>query len=237
MRLPRVLIFTVTYEGKDYCRERFTEHLESINYPKDYYRHIWIDNSVSEDYFHLLQDKYGTENVFHTLRGANSREALTRCQEMARKLAIKDDYDYLMSLESDILVPPNIIQRLLGHAKKVVSILYFIGDRSKGERIPCLTLPEFSEELGAWGSRLLKPEEFIEYLNVGLVSVHAAGMGGCLISKEVFKDIVFYYDPRFKGHSDIYFFQDCFIKRIPVYVDTDTVCEHLNSSWELVKDR
>jgi hypothetical protein len=237
MKLPRVLIFTITYEGKEYARENFMSFINNINYPKEYYRHIIIDNSPTTEYYDKLVSLYGSENVFHTARGNNTREALARSQNFARNIAIKDNYDYLFSIESDIMVPPTIIQRLLQHGMKVVSTLYFIGDRSIGQRVPCITLPEFFEDLGAWGSRLLTLEEYPEYLNQGLKPVHAAGMGCCLIHKDVFKKFIFYYDPRVIGHSDIFFFQDCFIHKIPVYVDTDILCDHENSKWSDVKDR
>lgn len=237
MKLPKVLVFTITYEGKEYAREQFMSFIKDINYPKDSYRHIIIDNSSTMDYYNKLVLLYGTENVFHTERGNNSRESLSRSQNFARKIALDDGYDYLLSIESDIMVPPQIIQKLLVHGVKVVSTLYFIGDRSKGQRVPCITLPEFFEDIGAWGSRLLKPEEYEDYLNQGLKPVHAAGMGCCLIKREIFERFTFYYDPRVIGHSDIFFFQDCFINKIPVYVDTDILCHHENSKWTDVKDR
>lgn len=237
MKLPRVLIFTVTYEGKEYAREKFMQHFNAITYPKEFYRHVWIDNSKDKSYYTKLKNLYGDADVFYVNRGNNTREALSRGQNLARQLAINNDYDYILSLESDILVTPNIIQDLLKSAKDVITALYFLGDRDKGERIPCITIPEFNEGLGAWGSRLLKPEEFKDYINNGLIKAHAGGMGCCLISKNIFTKFHFYYDPRFKGHSDIYFFQDCFINKIPVYVNTDLICDHINSDWRKVSDR
>lgn len=235
--LPRVLVFTITYEGKEYCRERFMSFINNISYPKSHFRHIIIDNSPTEDYYNKLVSIYGSDNVFRTLRGNNSREALARSQNLARKIALEDNYDYLMSIESDIMVPPNIIQRLLQRGVKVVSSLYFIGDRSKNQRVPCIAIQEFHEDIGAWGSRLLLPDEYPDYFNQGLKMVHTAGMGCCLINRDVFEKFIFYYDPRCPGHSDIYFFMECFIKKIPVYVDTDVLCDHENSKWSDVKDR
>jgi hypothetical protein len=237
MKLPKVLVFTITYEGKEYTREQFMSFISGINYPKQYYRHIIIDNSPTMDYYNKLVSLYGSENVYHTERGNNSRESLARSQNFARRIALNDNYDYLMSIESDIMVPPNVIQHLISRGVKVVSTLYFIGDRKKGQRVPCITLPKFFEDMGAWGSRLIKPEEYNEYLNQGLKPVHSAGMGCCLITRNVFEKFTFYYDPRGIGHSDIFFFQDCFINKIPVYVDTDILTHHENSLWTDVKDR
>jgi len=232
MNIPKVLIFTPIYEKKDYCLDMFIKHCSQINYPN--FKHIYIDNSKGMEYTNKLKNK-GLE-VYHTDRGANSREALARSQVFARQKALKEGYDYIFSLESDIMIPDGtIIQRLISTGKEVISGLYFIGnDKIK---LPCITLPEFDKTLGAFGTRLLKQEELNQFFGNGLQQVQAAGMGCCLISKYVFEKISFFYDPRFMGHSDIYFFNNCFENNIPVWFDTDYVCEHDNSDWSELKDR
>lgn len=237
MKLPKVLIFTPIYEGKDYCLDEWLENIKNINYPNK--RHIVIDNSKTTRYFKKLKKKlpkYGLE-VYHVARGNNSRESLSRAQTFARRIAIDEGYDYLFSLESDIIVSPEIVQVLLSHGLDVVSGLYMLGDKQEGVQVPCITKAEFNKQLGSYGTRLLHPEEYIQYINAGLKQVVAGGMGCCLISRKIFKDIGFYYDPRFQGHSDVYFFNELFWKKIPMFVDTDMVCDHRNSDWLNVKDR
>jgi len=233
MKLPRVLVFTIIYEAKEYCLDEFLKHSKAINYPN--IRHIFVDNSTTTDFYKKLKGM-GLE-AYHVERGANSREALARSQNFARKIALDENYDYLFSLESDIMCPPDIIQNLMKHSKDIISGVYYIGDKSKGVRVPCITLPKFNEELGAFGTRLLFKEEFPQYLNKGLKQVQAGGMGCTLIYKRVLKRIPFTYDPRFTGHSDIYFFNEAFRKKIPVFVDTDIYCEHDNINWDTVDDR
>ena len=232
MDLPKVLVFTPIYEAKDYCLDMFIEHCKKINYPN--YTHIFIDNSKGTSYVKKLRSK-GLK-AYHIDRGGNSREALARSQIFARRKALDEGYDYIFSLESDIMIPDGtIIQRLISTGKEVISGLYFIG--TDQIRVPCITLPEFSEDLQAWGTRLLTREEIPDYFNNGIVQVQAAGMGCCLIARRVIEKINFFYDPRFMGHSDIYFFNNCFENQIYVFVDTSYMCEHDNSNWQDVKDR
>ena len=233
MKIPKVLIFTLIYDKKDYCLEEFLKHSNAITYPNK--RHIFIDNSVSDEYSIKLKD-LGLE-VYHVERGANSREALARSQNLARKIAIEGDYSYMFSLESDIMCQGDIIQKLMAHGKDVISGLYYIGNKTKGVQVPCATLPKWNEELGAWGTRLLYKEEIEPFIKNGLTQVQAAGMGCCLIYKNAFKITPFTYDPRFNGHSDIYFFNEMFQKKIPVFIDTHIKCEHDNSEWAKVEDR
>lgn len=229
--IPKVLIFTVIYDQKDYCLQEFLRHSKKISYPNK--RHIFIDNSTGQDYYIKLK-RLGLD-AFHIERGNNSREALARSQNLARQMAEKQRYDYLFSLESDIMVPENIIQRLMMHCKPVVTALYTIG--TPEIPIPCITMPYFDEKISAFGTKLLPREEWENYRNNGLKQVQAGGFGTCLIYKSVFTRFKFTYDVRFTGHSDVYFFNDCFNERIPVYVDTDIICEHKNSDWNNVKDR
>lgn len=230
MKCPKVLIFTATYKDKDYCLKRFLDNVSHINYPN--FRHIFIDNSKGLNYVNKLRRK--GLNAYHVERGNNSREAIARSQNYARRVMLRDGYDYILSLESDIMCPPNIIQDLLKRGKDVISGLYLIGDDIK---VPCITLAKWNSELGAFGTRLLLPEEFKEYHNQGVKRVQAAGMGCCLINKRILQDTAFTYDTRLKGHSDIFFFNSMFKKKEPVYIDTNIYCEHENSKWENVKDR
>jgi hypothetical protein len=232
MKIPKVLIFTTTYEGKDYVFEEFLQCVKNINYPN--FKHIWLDNSES-DYHKKLESK-GLE-VYKIKRGGSSREAITRAQEFARQMAIKEGYDFLMSIESDLLVPNTIVQDLMKHWRPVVTALYHIGPKIESLRLPCIALPEYSEKFHGWGSRLLKLEEVNDYYKQGLKQVHTGGMGVCLIQRSVFEKVPFYFDVRYAGHSDIYFYAKCFELRLPVFVDTDIVVEHKNSNWLDVKDR
>jgi hypothetical protein len=237
MKLPKILIFTAIYTEKDYSLPKFIKCLRELKYPKESYKHIFVDNSKDEVYVNSLRIKYPEFDFRHTARGNNTREALTRAQNYARKEFLDEDYKYFMSIESDIYFPPDTIYRLLKHGKDIISAYYDIGDRAKGQRHPVFTIPDWSDTLKAWGTRLLKAEEVPEYRYNGLKQVQAAGMGCCLMHRRIIEMFPFYYDPRFNAHSDVYFFNNVFMKRIPVYADTDIFCEHENSNWNLVKDR
>lgn len=232
MKYPKVLVFTPIYDKKDYCLDKFVEHADKLLYPN--YNHIFIDNTNDGGVYAEKLKAKGLD-VAHIDRGKTTREALARAQKFARKFAIKEDYDYMLSLESDIMIKPDTIHRLMAWGKDVITALYLIGNDDI--KIPCITLPKYSKELGAWGTRLLKPEEIPQYMNQGLRQVQAGGMGCCLIHKNVFKKIDFYFDPRFRSHSDVYFFNHCWENKIGSYVDTGVYLDHDNSDWTKVEDR
>jgi GT2 family glycosyltransferase len=106
MKLPKVLVFSPTYEGKEYCRKEFVDNISRLSYPN--YDFLMIDNSRTDDYYNLLK-KEGV-NVVKVPRGANSREALAAAQNYARRKALDEGYDYVLSVESDVFPPRDIIQ-------------------------------------------------------------------------------------------------------------------------------
>ena len=53
------------------------------------------------------------------------RVRIAKSRELLREKALKQGYDYLLCLDQDIIVPPNIIKKLISHNKDIISGLYF----------------------------------------------------------------------------------------------------------------
>ena len=235
MRYPKVLVFSPTYEGKEYCRERFVENVKKFTYPN--YTFMMIDNTATPDYSEMLK-KEGV-NVVRVSRGGNSRVALANAQNYARQYALDNDYDYVLSLESDLFPEPDVIQKLMYHSKPVCGALYHIGGTEEGmPTVPCvfITIPKGN---ATNGTRIITREEHEERLaQGGIHRVHGMGVGCTLISVGVLKEYFFWTDNRFTNkHSDVYFYMDLWNNKVPVYVDYDTYAKHEPSSWKQVADR
>lgn len=237
-------MFTPTYSGKDYCFEDFIQNTQKISYPN--VKHVILDNSVGDEYFRKLKNRLmkTSIDVYKIERGGTSREAIARAQNFARKMALENGYDYLFSLESDIFVPHDVIQRMLMHAKPVVTGMYLIGTPDKKIRVPCATVLDFKPALGMYGTRLIgikdktvDEEELKDFMSPGLKQVAAGGMGVCMIRRDALEQIPFMYEPKMAGHSDIFWFNECHRKKIPVFVDTSIFCDHQYSDWKKVTDR
>ena len=232
MRLPKVLVFTPTYDGKEYCRKEFVENVMKFTYPN--FEFLMIDNSKKGNYYHKLS-KNGVP-VVKVPRGNSSREGLAAAQNYARKKALDEGFDYVLSLESDIFPPKDIIQRLLKNWKPVVGALYYIGGVGKSPKRPCVFVVKND---GSNGTRLINSEEHSKLLGVGgLHRIHGMGVGCTLIDVSVLKNRVFWTDERFSNkHSDVYFYMDLWNSKVPVFVDYDIDVRHENSDWNLVQDR
>ena len=53
MRFPKVLVFSPTYEGKEYCRKEFVENINKLSYPN--FDFIMIDNTAGNEYYEKLK--------------------------------------------------------------------------------------------------------------------------------------------------------------------------------------
>ncbi len=236
MNWPKILIFTVTYSGKDYCLDKFITNCKKFTYSN--FEHIFIDNTDDQGvYYNKLCRKLKPLGikVFRVQRGNTSREAIARAQNRAREYFLEGKYDYFMSLESDIFPASNIMEGLLWDNKDIVTGLYLIGDGKV--KVPCVFQPWKNEKTGTSGTRLLEGKEIMPFVNGGLQRVAAGGMGCCLMSRYVVEKIAFTYIPGHEGHSDIFFFNNALRLGYQIWVDANLKCAHLNSSWEDVKDR
>jgi hypothetical protein len=238
MRLPKVLGFTPIYSGKDYCLDEWIENLQKFTYAN--YEHIVIDNTDDNGvYFEKLKTKLEPLGikVYHVSRGENSREALAKAQNFAREIFLRGDYDYFFSLESDIFPKPNIVDALVSHGLNVVGGLYMLGFMKDDTRTPCIMLDWKNEKTNTWGTRIIQPEQFMDYLDKGVKEVAAGGLGATLIYRKVVEKVPFTYIPGLKGHSDVYWCNDARKLGYVITVDTGLLCEHKNSDWTKVADR
>jgi GT2 family glycosyltransferase len=247
---PKVLVGVTTYQAKDYIFDNCMKHIAQLDYPKNRLDVVIVDNSKSPNYFYKLMRR-GYKGLYRVERGANSREAITKAQNKIRKILLSSDYDYLLFIESDLLVPPDTLKRLLSYEKPVIGSTYIIG--TGPVKVPCI----FVDDIMKGGFRGTRPigirhnengtktydkEEienfFAKNKEFPIVQCHGMGFGCTLIKRQLLDDTVFWYDLRFDDkHSDVYFYLDMSRKQIPVYVDITTIVPHYPTDWAKVSDR
>jgi hypothetical protein len=205
-KIPKVLVGTITYHGKDYCREEFEWRRISLAYENYEIKEIWTD-----DY-----------------KGV-SRERITKGYNELLDYFFQGDYDYLLTLEADIIPPRYIIEALMAQNKDVISALYMIGP--KGNRFPCVFTDKKLKRRNPDGS-LTTHIEGIPMNNIDGSIIEAkggTGLGCCLIKREVLENIgCFRYG---EAHCDMYFHEDAYKFGYKSHVDSSILCKHYGS-WE-----
>ena len=119
----------------------------------------------------------GYETDFQFFYGYNIDQIRNLIANWAQK------YDYLFSVDSDIVMPPDTLKKLIAHNKDIVTGMYI-------QRIP----GTHALEIFGMGGRM--PYDLIK--GQGLLEIDGCGFGCVLIKSEVFKTIEY---PQFVYHS------------------------------------
>ncbi len=229
----KLLVGCPTSFHKSYCLQEYLNGVKALTYP--HYELVLVDNSPDTSYYDLLESKDVT--VFKTPYSAETaRERIVISRNMLRQYILENDYDYFLSLEQDVIPPPDVIERLLSHQKPVVSGVYYKDYViKKGDTVTeTIIMPLlFRRRLDNSFIQLLERD----VLEPALLSVDIAGLGCVLIHRDVLEKVSFRYEPDQIVFDDFWFCQDLAKEHIPLYADTRVKCKHLlrGMDWDTIK--
>ena len=226
--MQKVLIGTPTYEGKEYCLHYWMQRLkEIVKTTKANADVVIIDNSKSARYPKLLAS-YGFK-VLHVDWNKNPLQALANARKKLWKLCLKGKYDFLFSLEQDIVPPADVINELFKLRKKIKSKKVIIGipywlqshleqQGSRKIEVGYITSASSGREWYApYNAYIQKMISSRELPRKELMKVHAIGLGCTLIDSKVLKEVPVYYRKGSKRPDDGYFYVNCETKKVSVY--------------------
>ncbi len=125
MKQPKILIATLTSRKKDYCFPQFFSRINNLSYTGEC-DFMVSDNSDDSKYKEYL--KHFFPNVRRIVKGNMPwTEMLAQSHNQIRDFFLAGDYDFLFHIESDVIPPHDVIERLLYHKKPVVLGTYFHG--------------------------------------------------------------------------------------------------------------
>lgn len=242
--LPKVLVVAPTSVQKKYCFEAWLKAALSLHYPN--YSIRVFDNTPNNrlytDYMNkVFTTNYGEKNAkfgaYYVKSGhKNVNARIADSSNAMLQYAITKGFDYIFSLETDVICPPNAIEELMYHEKNVIGALY---DRDEG-RYRKLTIqknikvaPRFIRSMNLTDLGENKDEE-ITFVDGEVKKVSSVGLGCVLIKiKPVFVDkkINFRFDySRSNFSPDSLFSEDCFRNNISIFAHTGVICQHFNNS-------
>ncbi len=217
--VPRILIGTPVYEKKRYITQEWIAAVKNLSYKK--YNIMVIDNGEYNKEFHNLFRK----NKIKLITSRNYKNPIKRLTNARTKLfryAINKSYDFILSIEQDIIVPENIIQELLKVNKDVVGAPYVVSSHTDKNRRRIDYIISASNLNKICGK--IDGIEINEWMLAGelsknkLMTVKSCSFGCTLISTKILKIIKPHSNPSILRADDSYFFQDCKDKEIPVYI-------------------
>lgn len=143
-------------------------------------------------------------------------------------MALEQESDYIMFIDSDVLLPTGAVDNLLDMNVDIASGLYFAKNK------PHLPVARIKKD----GKHFFL--EDIEFNKI--IEVDGAGLGCCLIKTKIFKEIdypwfKFTWDSwkgkEFQLAEDLYFFDKVREKNYKIYLNTGIVCGHYGTEVEV----
>lgn len=242
METPRVLIGTPTFEGMRYCLKEFLKSVMSIDYPN--YDALLIDNSNGDEFFLELQKEKGIITMKdHTKENENIMRLISSRNKVLQ-YALKNNYDYILMLDADIIPPKEVIKELLSCKKEIVSGIYFNYFNISGETkwLACAwkklsqeLFDQIKEKQPLLMAGYDSPKDMTEHLTKpdiesgNLFEVVIPSAGCMLLSKTIFKKFTYGMPKNKKPNQtdDIYFLEKIRNAGFQPYCYTKVLCEHL----------
>lgn len=177
--------------------------------------------NIEVDTFKSIYDQIVSDNIevdFQYFYGYR----IDQIRNLIADWAIRGNYDYLFSVDSDVTFDKNVLQKFIDHDVDIVSGVY---RQRKSEQI----LEIYSMEGGNMDWADLRDKELVE--------IGACGFGCVLVKREVFEGVG---QPAFEYHvaldhkntisEDWDFCAKARAKNFKVWADTDVVCGHIGST-------
>jgi len=227
--MNKILIAIPTNRIKDYCLPEIIAALKTLSYPD--FDILFCDNSQGHDYRHKI-NKLGYKCIHIAPSGKDVFDVLADSHEALRLECLKGDYTHMLHLESDILVKPDTLTRLVDAGLPIIGCPYFINDGNGDVK---LMLQKAEEHKSSQMEVTYLPGKDIMWLTGKNERFFHIGLGCILIQRDVLEQFKFRYDKNVNMAPDTFFAQDMFYKQIPIYADTGCVLRHLQKNkWKTV---
>ncbi len=226
---PKILIGCPTFDRYIYCLKEYLTAIKTLNYEN--YDILLVDNSMDNNYYDKLKS-LGL-NVIKDVYKETARDRIVSSRNILRQYALDNNYDYLLSLEQDVIPPNDVIEKLLSHNKKIVSGVYFNLMKLENSTEP---KPMLWRDYNITTNRMIFLTDE-EILKPQILELSACGLGCLLIHKSVLEKIKFRYSVEKEGFDDVWFSHDCRALNFSIYVDTSIRCKHITvkNKWGDIK--
>ena len=245
----KILVASPTYDGMSYCFESFVNAIKNLDYPK--FDVLIVDNSRRKKFWRIIRNIPNIKVIYDESVEKNNMLRLISSRNKILDYAKQKKYDYLLMLDSDVIVPSNIIKKLMQSNKDVISGLYFSYFKT-GNKIQLFpvcwkeaTNDEYDimiknkliteQQLNALKTKGLSLRRFLtrnEILSKKVTNVMIP-CGGCLLlSKNILNSNIKYGviskkdNFGMKSSDDIYFFKQLVNNGFKLYCDTSVICKH-----------
>ena len=240
--MGKILVASPIYIGMKYCFKEFIEAVKKIDYEN--FDILLIDNSKEDNFFKEISQEEGIKVLKDETQEERNKLRLISSRNKIINYALENDYDYILMLDADVIVPENIIKELLECDKDIVSGLYYNYFKIDGQikyRPVCwcdITEEEFEDikkqlNLPNIVKSAVDLRRFLtqdEAESNELIKVKISSAGCMLIKRKVFSEVKYGLldvPEKYSTGDDIYFFAKAKEKNFEIFCNTKIKCRHL----------
>lgn len=205
------ILIAAPVRNRAWVLPEYLEHLRNLDYPKEKLAFKFILNDSTDESEKILnefKENYQPEYRYIEIEKADfgypsdwgedreknklnrfkyAYKALSKLRNLILATAWADlETDYLFQVDSDILVRPDVLKRLIECGKDIVAALV-VNKRNKLEQVFAYNFTPLSD------SRIIVPDGLFEVKTTGAV---------VLISRKVFENISICYSPKDSGEDE-----------------------------------
>lgn len=252
----KILVGSPVSKHHAYCTHQYLERIKNLDYSG--YDILLVDNSDDEEFYNLIREDVPI--VHHGYGKPTIKDKLVASRNYLRDYALKNDYDYFLNIDQDVVPPKDVIERLLSHKKDFVTGIYYNYFNQTTEKTVKMAVayiwftkeeeqemksnPELVKKTNPnlyaalqktnWQfEKLMRPINEKEVAAGKLMKIRAAGSGCMLVSRHALESVAFRENTE-GGFDDVLFCFDLQDKGFGLYADCTVICEHLtqNRPWE-----
>src|SRR3989344_3533629 len=220
----KILVGCPTCDLYEYCLEDYAHSIRNLHAPP--YEIVLADNSKTDDFLHQLRLKGFTALKIPWHESA--KERITGSRNALRKMVLDEKYEWFFSVEMDVMVPQDALEKLLARKEKIVAGLYYTRQTDEKKQVKLLQVAQCFVKEKKWDQLRFPNAE--ELKSKKPFPVAYAGLGCLLIHRSVLEKIEFRYKKTKDGEGgfdDIWFGFDAWRKGFKVMLDPAVECEHL----------
>ncbi len=218
MKNPKVLVAgTISFSRREII-PFFIKSLLQLSYENK--KIFLIENSREEELMNAFRNLKGVE-IQKTEFLENRNQMIARDKNLMRKKALEEGFDYLLSLELNVIPPKNVIEELLAQNKKICSALLLSSAIKREENKLSRVLVPLAGKFLKEKEKEIKVQNLLldEVLPSKLLKVDICSLGCMLIHKNVLEKIEFKSDEQ-NAPVELLFAAECKKKGFEIFVDS-----------------
>lgn len=226
--IPRILLGAPINKRKAYILDEWLAFILTLTYPN--LSILLVDNSADPTWHKSIIAK-GFDVRYVAPKG-RPEAYIAKSQEVIREYALKNDYDYIFSLECDNFCPANTIELLLAHRLDNVNVPYFLDEGVKTTiGVQLMGIDQYPYQR----FDVMPTSINMDYIN-GRLRSGIPSIGCSLFSRKLFEGQKFRVESdQLLKFSDSFWHYDSINRGITPYVDTSLFSTHKrNNQWKKI---